>query len=391
MELIDQSSSFGILLPETPDFDVCAAAEALISVLWTDPKVTGLLSPALLPADIDRTVFPKLTSPTPLLKEFIISVDTGRAPIGQLRYEKPDADTNRIDIILTPKTNPLGPEHVSFREGAIRCDALIAIGIPDIERLANITDFPADFFTENKIVNMDISQTNTAYGEANLIDATKRSYSELVWQILAGLPAGTIEKRVSTLLLAGILAATRGLAENRTAADTFGAVAELLRLDADLAAARRIAAPPREAVPLSLLQLYARAAVRSRFDQQDNVLWSFLTLEDFAKTNRTQDDIPGVFAHVRTALPESRITVLVWQDPSGFDPDASGRAPNPQSNAAVRAALAGDQAMVDGIAAREAHEPFDHDAVPGAIRLREVFASFRDAEDRVRSLIRHAL
>ncbi len=385
VELIDQSSSFGILLPETPDFDTLAAAEALVSVLWSDPKVTGLLSPAALPADTDQTLFPRITSPTPLLKEFIISVDTSHAPVSQLRYEKPTDDgLNRIDIILTPKLSALSKEQVLFREGAIRCDLLIAIGIPNVEHLSNIADFPPDFFTENKLVNIDIGDANTRYGEANVVDTGRASRSELVWQVLARLaeapaeqasrPLSPLPANISTLLLAGILSATRGLTDPAATADTFAAVTELMRLGAGNADAHKMVSAQNRQLPLNLLQLCARASVRSKHDEQDGILWSFLTLEDFTKTNRTADDVPTVLEYIRTTLPKNSVTVLLWQDPSPFK-DPHGR--DPQSHAPIRVLLAGDQQMLDAIANKD--------------DLLASFPSFRDAEEHVHSLIRTAL
>lgn len=427
MDLIDQSSSFGILLPETPDFDTLAAAEALISMIASLPvgavgdqkaqKMAGLLSPAALPTDTDQTVFPKLTSPTPLLKEFIISIDTSHAPVSQLRYEKPD-NLNRIDIILTPKLSSLGKEQVSFREGAIRCDCLIAIGIPNVKHLSNIADFPPDFFTETRLINIDTSNTNAAaYGEANVVDTSRASRSELVWQMLARftetrLPDGQapteqasqalspLPAHASTLLLAGILSATAGLMAPAATADAFAAVADLMRLGAKHADAQKMASHAgRQAggqsqqLPLNLLQLCARASVRSKQDERDSILWSFLTLEDFAKTNRTADDVPTVLKYIRTTLPKNSMTVLLWQDPSDyiradasrFDRDESGHGGDPQSNAPIRVLLTGDRQTLDAIANKE-----QTGEIQQGIRLTASFPSFRDAEEHVRSLIRTA-
>lgn len=383
IELIDQSSSFGILLPEAPDFDTCAAAEALVSVFTDNQKTVGLLSPAALSADTDKTIFSKLTSPTSLLKEFIISVDTSHAPISQLRYEKPE---NRIDIILTPKLTALDKDAVSFREGTIRCDCLIAIGVSNIERLSNIADFPPDFFTENKLVNIDIGDTNARYGEANVVDIGCASRSELVWQMLAARPSSPLPANVSTLLLAGILSATRGLMAPTATADAFAAVAELMRLGARHADAQKMASGQSHELPLNLLQLCARASVRSKHDEQDSILWSFLTLEDFAKTNRTADDVPTVLEYIRTTLPKNSVTALLWQDASHFDHDESGHGGDPQSNAPIRVLLAGDQQTLDAIANKE-----ETGEIEQGIRLTASFPSFRDAEEHVHSLIRTAL
>lgn len=385
LELIDQSSSFGILLPERPDFDTAAAAEALSSALAGDQKILGLLSPPTLHPDThpdhsvgraDKATFPILTGPTPLLKEFVISVDTSRTPISQLRYEKPE---NRIDIILTPKVAPLMDNAISFHEGAIRCDALIAIGVPDVERLVNITDFPPDFFTENKLINIDIGETNAHYGEANCVDPNRASRSELVWQLLAARsPQAPLPANIRTLLLAGILSATRDLTGPTTTADTFSAVAELIRSGASHTDAQRIAGGHNPAHPLNLVQLAARASVRSKYDEQDGILWSFLTTEDFAKTGRTPDDVPAVLDSIRQTLPKSPATALLWQEARKENTDSE--------SGSIRVILSGNQHMLDSVAQEEAGDQNDQGLI-----LHASFSSFRDAEERVHALIRAAL
>ncbi|MBI4224852.1 MAG: hypothetical protein HY617_00830 [Candidatus Sungbacteria bacterium] len=401
-ELIDQSSSFGILLPEQPDFDTLAAAEALISSIATSQKVAGLLSPAVLPAHTDKIVFPKLAAPTPLLKEFIISVDTSHAPISQLRYEKAD-DLNRIDIILTPKLLPLDAAQVSFREGTIKCDCLIAIGVPNIEHLSNMADFPPDFFTENKLINIDIGDANMRYGEANIVDASRASRSELVWQMFSNPsdPANRPSADIGTLLLAGILSATQKLTAPHTTADTFAAVSELIRIGARHADAQKLAGLPaspelqrgepvdrayqqgdkqNQSTPLGLAQLCARASVRSKYDEENDILWSFLTSEDFTKTNRTPDDIPTVLDSIRLTLPQSRITALLWQEP--------GNAQENHSADLIRILLVGDRRILDAIGSKEETTLYGQH---GGILLTASFPSFREAEDHVHALIRTAL
>ena len=125
---------------------------------------------------------------------------------------------------------------------------------------------------------------------------------------------------------------------------------------------------------LHLLQLFARAAVRSRYDEDDGILWSFLTPEDFAKTNRTSADVASVLAHIRETLPKSPVTALLWQD---------NLAPT-----SIQILLSGDEHIIGMIASKEGTERL---ADATAIRLNGAFPSFRDAEAHVRSLIREAL
>lgn len=365
VELITKAGSIGLFLPERPDFDTLASAQVLAAVLAAQGKTTGLLTPATATDEEQKKIFSKILGAALPLKEFIISVNTRDTAISQLRYEKHE---DRVDIILTPKSSPIQAHAISFREGAVQSDCLMMIGIPRIEHIANMKDFAPDFFTEHAVINIDNDAVNAQYGEANCCDSERPSRSELVWQILAAEPLWTPDAASATLLLAGILSASSSFTDPRTSAETLQIAADLMRAGAMHEDARVLI---QESRPLNLLQLASRASVRSKFDGERGILWSFLTAEDFIKTSRTADDVPLVLASLERMLPKPATHILLWQE--------SGEAP-------VQAIISAAPPVREELQKQEYGE-----MMSPYLKLGRVFPSFRSAEEHIGALIQKVL
>lgn len=359
IELIEKSEHLGLLLPPRASFDCLAAAEVLARALDKKGKKAGIIgkNPVTPPAP---DVFRNLNSSSGLPREFIVSLDTSRSPISQLRYEKGE---NRIDIILSPKESSLLRDSVSFRDGKMLCDCIITIGVENIEEAAETISTDPDLFTATLIINIDNGPANKNYGEANIVDGSRSSVSELIYQFLSSANEGPLERDWATLLLAGIVQKTSGFKTGSTSADTLLASSELMRLGAKLEDAYELT---KDAEPLGVAQLIGRASVRSRLDEDQKILWSFLTKEDFEKTGRSPKDISLVLKHLDASFPQHKASASLWQDPA---------------DSKVYAALSGERQTLETIQSREGGEfqsPY--------LRLSQNFDSFREAEDKIAAL-----
>ena len=365
-ELFDRGEHIGILVPEKPSLDCLIASEVLVRALVAKEKWVGFLRAPRWDAISLWDHLPHVAHSSPLPKEFIISVDTSQTPISQLRYEK---EENKIDVILSPKSSPLREGFVSFREGKLLCDNLITLGIADIEEENVGMDIPPEFFTDTPILNIDCRDLNRHYGEVNLVDSSQGSISELIYELFSeSNNSGVFGADEATLLLAGILASTNGLASAATDAHTFAITADLIGRGGNYSKARKIV---QLSTPIPLLQLLGRASIRSRGDSSRGILWSFLTAEDFQKTGRGSDDILRALTHIESLFPPHRAVVLLWQD---------------QEEGGVRAALAAPRPLLEALQARE----------PGELQnphltLLAAFSSFKEAEDRLTSLLGETL
>ena len=362
-DIIAKSEHIAMLLPERPDTDCFVAAEAIARACGTEGKHLAFL-PAMSP-DAARApdACTRILNPKPLIREFVISIETALAPVAQLRYEKHE---DRIDIILSPKSSPIRGDSLAFGEGKIQCDALITLGVPDIDALPPMASVDPAFFTETPIINIGNAAPHGSYGEVNLLSAPETSLSEIAYRLLGTIRAKP-DPEEATLLLSGIMSHTHGF-RSSVRQETHRTAAELMDMSADHDRASLIA---RAGEPFAVRQLVARASVRSKEAEGGRVLWSFLTSEDFEKTGRTPLDAPLVSQSLAQALAPHPVSVLLWQDPTVKR---------------VHAALMAERGILESIVAREPgsfHSP--------SLVLAADFENFAAAEERITSLLREIL
>lgn len=338
IELIEKAHHIAILTPPSPDLDNLASAEVLTARLKEKGKHVGFKEKALP-------------------REFIVTLDTISSPISQLRYEKTD---NSVEIIFSPKELPIAKESISFREGKMLCDLGIAIGVQNIEKLEGISP---EFSSELPVINIDISGQNGQYGEVNLVNTEKSSLAELTYDFLTNISQDPLDKKSANLLLGALISKTGHFSSN-TSADTMLTASELIRLGGTLSDAAGIA---RESRDPSLIQLQGRAMVRSKFEEDKGVLWSFVTAEDFGKTGRSEKDIPALLGHMQKEFPPHAITAILCQQAEG---------------GSVVVTLGGKRQMLETLESRgigKFASPY--------LRLSSSFESFREAEEIVGSLL----
>lgn len=361
-ELIDKSEHLALLFPAKSDLDVLVASEVLLQVLDEQGKRVGILN---RPQGIylDQKSFPKLAAAPALPKEFIVSIDVSQNPVSQLRYEKTE---EKVDIILSPKSNSLKPELVSFKDGKLLCECLISLGIEDLESWNEKLGTSPEFFTETPIINLDYSPRNKSYGEVNLINDSQNSLTEIIYRLISALREQPVNPIQATLLLTGVLNQTRGLNSWRAGAETLLIASELLRLGANHKNALEFI---KTSQPFGMIQLCSRAVVRSKTDSENQAVWSFLTEEDFEKTGQGTQGLQQVVDHLEASLPsQNSVLTLLWQDPE---------------EKTVQAIVAGRAETVSALAEKETGNWENARFRPAA-----VFPNFLEAEQRLSALLK---
>lgn len=366
--LLEKSEHVAIIFPRVPTFDALAAGEACMRVLHEKEKDVGFLcDPNIVTSYIHphEKIFSALSSATHLSREFIVSLHTTQTPVSQLRYEKLE---EKIDVIFSPKHASLDASAVSFRHGKIQCDCAILIGVDRVESLNGSIDVPPEFFTETPLINIDNTLHNTRYGEVNLLNTEKATLSEITYQTLTQILNQPLNADIATILLSGIIARTKGFTTPSTNADTLLAASELMRLGAKREDAFVSLQQPPD--PLSLVQLTGRASIRSRIDEEKKIVWSYLTVEDFAKTNHTPEDVPAVLERLDKEFPHIRTKIILWQNPE---------------TQLIHAALLAEEKII-GILREEIRGEYHQ----SCFILLPTFTNFREAEDAVEIALQHA-
>lgn len=73
-------------------------------------------------------------------------------------------------------------------------------------------------------------------------------------------------------------------------------------------------APAAEKMTLSPLKLFARMILRARSESNVSALWSFISREDFAKTDTTSPYIAPLLPLWQKLMPQHRFMVFLWQE-----------------------------------------------------------------------------
>jgi len=374
LELIEKSRHILLLLPQRATLDVLVSAEALSRTLEAQDKFCGFFGVPDIAQKNTGCFFKKLLEPQELRREFIVTLDTNKAPVSELRYEK---EEGKVHIIFLPQSHPLAAEHFSFKEGRVWYDLAIALGIKNIEADEN-TKLDAEFFLRTPLININLEEQSSKYGEVNLVTTGKSSLAEIVYELLIALQEAPLNPELATLLLAGIFSQTKGFRASKVGADTFLISSELLRLGADWKVVQEMGLSDSEEEKsmqeveaeeksLSLYQLFGRALVRSRIEEERKVSWSFLTAEDFTKTGRDIEDIHLVMRYLERLLPPVSLRILLAQN---------------IKNQMIGALLFGKEEILESIKSQEAaafQSPY--------LKLEREFSAFREAEEYISSLL----
>ncbi len=309
---IGEAGTIAIVLADAPGLDALGSAVALERGLQTLGKTVSVFAPAIAAFPTQALVAPGGWSNEPL-REFIISFDLTRSPIKELKYER---DENRMNIILAPTGSSIRREDVEFKNGALRYDLALTLGVGRIEEASASLAAAPELLHEKPVLNIDADPANTAYGELNLLPAADEPASnatipELAYRILTGLNALPRDLQTATTLLAALAAATGNLRLGRASSGALRMAGELIERGADAEAARRYSTLAR---PLSEQQLLARAIARTRWDPETSTLWSVLTAEDFEKTGLTGAAAGELLEQIGDTLPQAEHQVLLWQD-----------------------------------------------------------------------------
>lgn len=335
---IREASTIALVLADTPGLDAWGSAVAMERGLQTLGKTVSVFAPTVPTFPTHTLVAAGGWSNEPL-REFVISFDLTRSPIKELKYER---DENRMNIILAPTGSSIRREDVEFKNGALRYDLAITLGVGRIEEASTSLERAPELLYEKPVLNIDADPKNTAYGELNLLPTadgpmSKATIPELAYHILTGLEALPRDPETATTLLASLAAATGNLRLGQASAGALSMAGELIEAGADAEAARRYSALAR---PLSEQQLLARAIARTRLDPEINTLWSVLTAEDFEKTGMTEAAVEDLLERMCDTLPQAQHHVLLWQD-----------AERPDIQALIRSAAAGQESPLSPPAA----------------------------------------
>jgi hypothetical protein len=237
---IDQAKSILILLPTKPYFDQVASGLSLFLALRSFKDIS-IACPSDMLVEFNRLIgVDKVTSDFGNRNLVIKFSDYKATDIERVSYDIENGEF-RLSVIPKPEVNPPVKEHVILSYSGISADLVIMVGG------ANETHFPAitskDLAGVKKL-HLGTRQLAVSAGREVLSFASQTSsICELIYALLKQSEI-ELDTDIATNLLLGIEVATNHYSTDGVGADTFQAVADLLR-----AGARRQQKEQRQSFP----------------------------------------------------------------------------------------------------------------------------------------------
>jgi nanoRNase/pAp phosphatase (c-di-AMP/oligoRNAs hydrolase) len=292
----EKNTRFLIALPKNTTNDTVAAALCLEAVLVAQAKQVTVASAGFLPSKL--SFLPnsnKLGSLENSAGRLVVELDVRKSELAELSYE---TTPEKVRVFLRSKEGSFSVSDVTISADEPVFDAIILLGVESPERLGVLFSDHAELFYSTPRLNIDISPRNDGHGTHNYIDVTRSSVSELVYQLLVSLkyPISPISL---TALLAGVLARTNSLKNQRTTPRSFAAVTDLVAAGADYdLVVRELFKTER----LSFLKLWGRSLARVKMLEGGLLAYSILSPADMEKTGESaavaDDLLAGLFEHM---------------------------------------------------------------------------------------------
>lgn len=242
-------------------------------------------------------------------RDLIISVNVDQKPVKSISYKR---EGSYLNINVTPKNNALLDENdVHVGLSRFSYDLIISIGLEDLESIGTEFEKNAALFFETPIINIDKNSSNERYGEVNIIEPRASSCSEIVTQFLREWDENLIDKKVATLLLAGVIASTHNFQNSRTKPSVLTAAAYLMSREADQ---QEIIRHLFKTKPFEFLKLLGIAMTKFKYDPVKNLAWLSLSKDDFQNSESSPAFVPSVINELKERFSNPPCFVVTFED-----------------------------------------------------------------------------
>jgi nanoRNase/pAp phosphatase (c-di-AMP/oligoRNAs hydrolase) len=314
--ILERAARVLLIVDQRPTLDAIASMIALYLVLQS-AKEDGVdeVSPSHVPASLQFLPGSSQVLMQPQEQSEVAVDIAGTEAVSTLRSASLQGGV-RVHIAL-PQGVSVTKENVEVVIRQLPYDAVVVLGVADLEALGPVFVQHTDFFYNTPIINVDRSPDNEHFGTVNLVDITTGSVAEATYDLIVSLMGEMLPADIATALYTGIVAGTDSFQRPSTTPHSFQVAARLMELKAD-----------REAVimnllktkPLSLLKLTGRLYARLRYDESREIFWSLLRSVDFTESGARPEDLAEAIGELAHNIAGFTATfVLHEQSPGVFD------------------------------------------------------------------------
>ena len=161
-----------------------------------------------------------------------------------------------------------------------------------------------------RALNIDHHPDNAFFGDVNIVDQTKSSVAELVYDFFVW-NNWAITRDIATCLLTGIITDTGSFKHSNTKSSTLQAAAELMRKGS--LTDKIIAQTFKNKSPL-ILKAWGKAMENSYYDEQQKIIYSIITDTDLEELGSLPQATFEGFVETLNAMPDAKFAMFLRQD-----------------------------------------------------------------------------
>lgn len=289
--------------------------------------------------------------------DFIITLDTSKTPIGKIKY---NAENQKFNIIITPKSGSFSGEDVSFVQNKTKFDLIIIFDTGNLEHLGPLYDQNVEMFFETPVINIDHHSSNTDFGQVNLVNMTASSATEIFYEYLVYLEKKLnkklITEDVATLLLAGIITDTGSFQHANTSPHAMETASRLLDLGARQ---QEIIKNIYKTKKLSTLKLWGIILSKVQVDPLHRMVWSTISQDDLQVSDADPDETEGIIDDLLSNAPGAEVIFLIKYNASYISVSMRSSGSHIDVGAFCAENGGGGHARAAGFKLREDKRPFD--------------------------------
>lgn len=308
--IISESNDILILISQNPSGDAIGAAWALNFFL----KKQNKNSTVVFSGEDSMKKFSFLPKPEKVLHElsgtqdFVLSFTTKHNKIIDVKTERLE---DELRVYITPEKGSIDPRDFSFIPSRFKYDALIVLGSPDRESLGKVFEESPDIFYEVPVINIDFNSSNDRFGQLNIIDISASSTSEILTDFFEKVSEDTIDSEMAECLLTGIIDSTNSFQNKNTTPKALQMSAMLMSKGADQ---QKIIRYLFKTQPLALLKLWGRVMARLRWEQESELIWAPILLEDFVQSRSNPKDISLILDKIMENYSNGKIFMIAFNE-----------------------------------------------------------------------------
>lgn len=229
VEKLKNANNVLVTVSSSPSVDQLAAAIGLALMLdKLDKHATAVYSGETPNAIEFLNPEGTLHKNTDSLQDFIISLDASKAD--KLRYKR---EGDIAKIFITPYKTSITQDDLSFSQGDVNVDAVVALGVDQREHLDQAIVSHGRILHDATVMTMMAGPGQSNIGSINWQDQSASSLSEMIVSISEAFQSGLIDAQIATAFLTGIVSETDRFKNNKTTPKVMTMSAQLMSAGAN--------------------------------------------------------------------------------------------------------------------------------------------------------------